>query len=182
MMTPSQTEASEIWPSITRMHKLGSVIAFLVGTFGCVLLMGTFYLNRMEQFNEMDAIIQPQGLDPLIAHGMKNKLSFTIFPGVVMIFLSLVIRMARPEIPSSQEEATLPEDHLTMSKIQRQCSTLIERVNLTRLLTNVFAVVSVSPPCPSLILMINRSVHLLIRTRHLPLHTVADLENVHFSS
>ena len=183
---------SDQWKSITRMHSLSTLVAFTVGSYGCVLLFGTLYLNGMEQVNEIGSspsFSQGGGLDPIIARGMKSKLSFTMFPGVVMVFLSLVIRMARPDISFTARH----EDHATMSKIQGQCDKLVQRVNLTRLMTNVFAVVSVLCMCMIILRtgwLMPFFLHALLPfspthpffSSSLTPHLAHDLENVHLPS
>lgn len=119
------------------MRRDGLVSGVIMGVNAAVLLFGAMYINqRYKAAGEDLSAVRDFNMDPVLANQMASKLSFSIFPGFVLAWLSYVVMSCRPVI-----DETSKLDHVAINAVQKACKTLMERVNVGRMFTNIFAVV-----------------------------------------
>jgi hypothetical protein len=122
-----------------RLQRYSTLSGSLLGLYSVMLLTGAAYIQQLygPKYDADDAVASFED-DAAVARGMGSKLSFTVFPAVVLAWLSYSILSKRPWFDPKERL-----DHLAFTQLQAECKALLERTNLGRMLSNIFAVVSV---------------------------------------
>lgn len=119
------------------MRRDGLFTAVVTGFYSVVLSGGALYIQRRSAIDEVEPPVVTDPVNYVLSSQMASKVSFSLFPAFVLACLSCAVYASRPQIQAGEKL-----DPVSISNLQRTCKALLDRVNMTRMFTNIFAVVS----------------------------------------
>lgn len=119
------------------MRRDGLLTAVVTGVYSVVLSGGALYIQHRNTTDEVQPPVMTDPVNYVLSSQMASKVSFSMFPAFVLACLSYAVYASRPQI-----QAGAKLDPVSVSNLQRNCKALLDRVNMTRMFTNIFAVVS----------------------------------------
>lgn len=119
------------------MRRDGLLTAVVTGVYSVVLSGGALYIQHRNTTDEVQPPVMTDPVNYVLSSQMASKVSFSMFPAFVLACLSYAVYASRPQIQAGEKL-----DPVSVSNLQRTCKALLDRVNMTRMFTNIFAVVS----------------------------------------
>lgn len=111
---------------------IGNVVSSILGTYALTLAYQGLHLHRQQRdLASCPTVVLLLGVLP------AKAVSLSLFPAVSLGWVAVAIYLAQPQLKGLEGKAV---DNGTFAIIQRQCGTVMHRVNVGRMLCSVFSV------------------------------------------
>jgi hypothetical protein len=110
---------------------IANVVSSILATFSLTLAYQGLHLHRQQDLASSPTVVLLLGVLP------AKAVSLSLFPAVSLGWVALAIYLAQPPLKELEGKVI---DNGTFAVIQRQCGTVMHRVNVGRMLCSVFSV------------------------------------------